>query len=186
MKYIICSFFYNFSCNQGSTFVKNNLKFINMENCKKTLLVFFLVLGHFIVNAQSDKGNTFLAEAKKEIAASNATYFIAIAKNDGSILNHYADDACLLPPNSPVLCSHAEMAKFFKDGYEKYGLKGGKFITKNIYGDGREYVTEEGLWQSFDAHGKVFDDGKFLVLWKKTKNGWKMFRDSFSSNRTQK
>ncbi|SDP33042.1 Ketosteroid isomerase homolog [Mucilaginibacter sp. OK268] len=157
-----------------------------MKNYKKFLLLLFLSFAHFIANAQSNQDNTLLQEAKKAIVASNATYFIAIAKNDGSILNHYADDACLLPPNSPILCGRAELAKFFKDGYENYGLRGGKFITKNIFGDGRQYVTEEGLWQSFDAQGKVFDDGKFLVLWKKTKKGWKMFRDSFSSNRTQK
>lgn len=163
-------------------FLLKRLKFMKMKNYKKALLILLLPLMPFITNAQSSP----LQEAKKAIAASNATYFIAITKNDGSILNHYADDACLLPPNSTAICDHAGIAKFFKDGYEKYGLKGGKFITKNIYGDGREYVTEEGLWQSFDAHGKVFDDGKFLVLWKKTKNGWKMYRDSFSSNRAQK
>jgi len=156
-----------------------------MRNHKKIVLAFLLVSVHFIANAQSNHANT-LDEAKKAIAASNDTYFIAIAKNDGSILDHYAEDACLFPPNSPIISGRAEMAKFFKHSYETYGLKGGKFITKNIYGDGHEYVTEEGLWQSFDATGKLFDDGKFLVLWKKTKNGWKMFRDSFSSNRPQK
>jgi ketosteroid isomerase-like protein len=46
----------------------------------------------------------------------------------------------------------------------------------------KNYVTEEGLWQSFDANNKMFDNGKFLVLWKKTPEGWKMFRDSFSSD----
>jgi hypothetical protein len=46
-------------------------------------------------------------------------------------------------------------------------------------------VTEEGLWQSFNAKGELFDDGKFLVLWKKTSKGWKMYRDSFSSNRKE-
>ena len=39
---------------------------------------------------------------------------------------------------------------------------------------------------SVNAKGELFDDGKFLVLWKKTKNGWKMFRDSFSSNHPPK
>ncbi len=155
-----------------------------MRNYKKIVLAFLMVSGHFIANAQSNHSNA-LDEAKKAIASSNDTYFIAIAKNDGSILDHYAEDACLFPPNSPIISGRAEMAKFFKHSYETYGLKGGKFITKNIYGDGKEYVTEEGLWQSFDANGKLFDDGKFLVLWKKTKNGWKMFRDSFSSNRPQ-
>jgi hypothetical protein len=63
------------------------------------------------------------------------------------------------------------------------GLRSGKLITTAVYGDGSKFVTEEGLWKSFDASGNLFDDGKYLVLWKKTKNGWKMFRDSFSSNR---
>jgi hypothetical protein len=51
-----------------------------------------------------------------------------------------------------------------------------------VYGLGDGYVVEEGLWQSFGANQMMFDDGKFLVLWKKTAKGWKMFRDSFSSN----
>ena len=157
-----------------------------MKNYRKVTAVLLLVLAHFAANAQTNTDSPLLKEAKNAIAASNATYFVDFAKNDGSIVNHYAEDACLLFPNSPILCGHAELAKFFKDGYEKFGLRGGKFITKNIYGDGRDYVTEEGLWQSIDAGGKVFDDGKFLVLWKKTKNGWKMFRDSFSSSRTLK
>jgi ketosteroid isomerase-like protein len=46
----------------------------------------------------------------------------------------------------------------------------------------KEFVTEEGFWQSFDANNAMFDNGKFLVLWKKTPDGWKMFRDSFSSD----
>jgi hypothetical protein len=46
-----------------------------------------------------------------------------------------------------------------------------------------EFVTEEGFWQTFDADNKLLNNGKFLVLWKKTPGGWKMFRDSFSSDR---
>ncbi|MES1249162.1 MAG: hypothetical protein ABUL46_00685 [Chitinophaga rupis] len=61
-------------------------------------------------------------------------------------------------------------------------MRDGKFITTAVYGEGDNYVTEEGIWQSFDEQHKLFDDGKFLVLWKKTPAGWKMFRDSFSSN----
>jgi ketosteroid isomerase-like protein len=90
-----------------------------------------------------------------------------------------------MPPNSPALCGPDAAVKFFKLAYNDFGLRNGKFITTLVYGQGTEYVTEEGLWQSFDASGKLFDDGKFLVLWKKTPKGWKMFRDSFSSNRNK-
>ncbi|WP_431216399.1 hypothetical protein ACQ86N_18320 [Puia sp. P3] len=81
-----------------------------------------------------------------------------------------------------TFCGPKAFAEFFRGGYDDYGLRNGKFITTNVYGDGKEYVTEEGLWQSINAKGDVFDDGKFLVLWKKTSKGWKMYRDSFSSN----
>ncbi len=128
-----------------------------------------------------------LEEVKKAIASSNAIYFDSFVKNDSSIfINRYSKDACILAPNAPAKCGGVEAAKFFRSAYHEYGLRNGKFITTAVYGDGKEYVTEEGLWQSFDASGTLFDDGKFLVLWKKTSEGWKMFRDSFSSNHNQK
>jgi hypothetical protein len=90
-----------------------------------------------------------------------------------------------MAPNAPAMCGRKAAAAFFKTAYEDYGLKNGKFITTAVYGEGKEFVTEEGFWQSFNAKGELIDDGKFLVLWKKTSKGWKMFRDSFSSNRGQ-
>lgn len=125
-----------------------------------------------------------LAEAKQQIAASNAIYFDSFVKNDASIFaDRYADDACIMAPFAPQACGKENAIQFFREAYDNYGLRNGKFITTAIYGNAKDYVTEEGLWQSFDASGKLFDDGKFLVLWKKTNKGWKMYRDSFSSNR---
>ena len=150
-----------------------------MNNTKPFLTV-LLICMHFAASAQ-------LEEAKKAIATSNAIYFEAFARNDSSIfINSYAEDACILAPNMAAACGRDAIAKFFRSGYQDYGLRNGKFITTNVYGDGKEYVTEEGFWQSINAKGELFDDGKFLVLWKKTKSGWKMFRDSFSSNHTPK
>jgi ketosteroid isomerase-like protein len=131
--------------------------------------------------------NKNLAEAKKEISASNAVYFESFEKNDSSIfINRYAKDACIMAPGAPQACGQGEAARFFRAAYNGYGLRGGKFITTAVYGDGVEYVTEEGLWQSLNAKGELFDNGKFLVLWKRTAEGWKMFRDSFSPNQNPK
>lgn len=137
-------------------------------------------------NLNSSQTEILLSEAKEAIAASNAIYFESFVKNDSSIfIDRYAEDACIMAPERPQQCGREAAANFFKTAYRDYGLRNGKFITTAVYGDGTEYVTEEGLWQSFDAKGKLFDDGKFLVLWKKTPRGWKMFRDSFSSNHSQ-
>jgi ketosteroid isomerase-like protein len=128
-----------------------------------------------------------LEEAKRAIAESNAMYFESFARNDSSIfINSYAKDACIMAPGVKKICGPEAAAAFFKTAYKEYRLRNGKFITTAVYGDASEYVTEEGLWQSFNEKGELFDDGKFLVLWKKTDKGWKMFRDSFSSNRGNK
>jgi ketosteroid isomerase-like protein len=125
-----------------------------------------------------------LEEAKKAIAESNDIYFQAFVKNDSSIfINRYAEDCCIMGPNAPAMCGANAALEFFKIAYNEFGLRNGKFITQEVFGVGDGYVAEVGLWQSFDANNTLVDDGKFLVLWKKTPKGWKMFRDSFSSNR---
>ena len=147
----------------------------------KILLVSLLIAVVSICHAQSN-GNPLLEEAKNAIAASNAIYSDLALKNDGSILTRYTEDACLFPPNSPPMCGREQILKFFKEGPAVHA----KFKIVNVYGDGKEYVTEETLYELFDLTGKKIDDGKILVLWKKTKDGWKMYRDMFSSNRELK
>jgi ketosteroid isomerase-like protein len=128
--------------------------------------------------------NAHLEEAKKAIAASNGIYFQAFAKGDSSLfIDLYATDCWIMPPNAPTLCGAEAPLEFFKTAYHQFGLRNGTFITVDVFGDGLEFVTEEGFWQSFDANNKLFNNGKFLVLWKKTRDGWKRFRDSFSSDR---
>ena len=153
-----------------------------------TILLSIVLINCSPSSSGSDGGKTNnLEEAKQAIAESNAIYFDAFVKNDSSIfINRYAKDACIMAPNAPMMCGPAATATFFRVAYNDYGLRGGKFITTAVYGDASEYVTEEGLWQSFNAKGELFDDGKFLVLWKKTPDGWKMFRDSFSGNHEMK
>ena len=134
--------------------------------------------------AQPAKDRSNLAEARAAIAKSNDIYFRAFVKGDSSIfIDRYAKDACIMPPNAAAMCGENAPLDFFRIAYYKIGLRNGKFITTDVYGDGKEFVTEMGTWQSFDANNRMFDNGKFLVLWKKTSHGWKMFRDSFSSDR---
>jgi len=146
-------------------------------------LVLASVLLYGNSDAQQSKPKSDLEEAKIAIANSNEIYFQAFVKGDSSIfIERYAKDCCIMAPNAAAICGPNAALNFFRIAYYQIGLRNGKFVTTNIYGDGKEFVTEEGFWQSFDANNKMFDNGKFLVLWKKTLNGWKMFRDSFSSD----
>lgn len=137
-------------------------------------------------SAQSQSTLVNLDEAKRAIAESNAIYFQAFVKGDSSIfIDRYADDCCIMAPGAPAMCGKEAPLAFYKMAYNKIGLRNGRFITTQVYGVSQDFVVEEGLWQSFDAEKLMFDDGKFLVLWKKTAKGWKMYRDSFSSNHPQ-
>ncbi len=158
-----------------------------MKIQKQFLLVFFTVIVYYTLSAQSDvKADAALDKAKKAIAASNAIYFTSFTKNDSTIfISRYAKDACLLPSNTPKICGHNGIAKFFRDGYN-YGLRSGKFKTIAVYGDGKDFVTEEGTSELFYANGDLMDSGKYLVLWKNTPEGWKMFIDSFNSDHVKK
>jgi len=148
------------------------------------LLAALIAAFGLLFSCNSPQMGDALAEAKQAIAASNAIYFQSFAKNDSALfIARYAEDCRIMAPNSAPLNGAEGAAAFFRLAYDKIGLRNGKFITTEIFGDGKEYVTEEGIWQSFDANHTLFDNGKFLVLWKKTPNGWKMFRDSFSSDR---
>jgi ketosteroid isomerase-like protein len=122
----------------------------------------------------------------RSIAESHRLYFQAFVCGDSSLfIDRYASDCWIMPPNSSALCGEGAPLEFFREAYYLRGVRGGRFITTDIYGDGDSYVTEAGFFQLFDAGGAMIDNGKFLVLWKKAPAGWKMFRDSFSSDRDQ-
>lgn len=151
---------------------------------KKMITITALSFILYSCSTETDpESEAHLKEVRQAIAESNRIYFTSFSQNDPAIFTErYAEDACILVPGTSRICGQKACKDFFKTAYDRMGLRNGKFITTAVYGNGKHYATEEGVWQSFDANGKMFDDGKFLVLWKKTNRGWKMYRDSFSSN----
>lgn len=147
---------------------------------KKALILNGLLMITFWCNAQNE--SPALKSARKAIEASNAIYADLANKNDGSVLSRYTDDACLFPPNASPICGSAQMAAFFKDGPKVHV----KFSIQHLYGDGKTSVTEESYYEMTDFEGKKIDEGKVIVIWKNTKEGWKMHRDMFSSNYSAK
>jgi ketosteroid isomerase-like protein len=88
----------------------------------------------------------------------------------------------LFPPNAAPVCGSEQIGIFFKTGPKVHV----KFSIQNLYGDGKTSVTEESYYEMTDMQGKKLDDGKVIVIWKNTKDGWKMHRDMFSSNHPTK
>ena len=156
-----------------------NIYFIKLGQIAFLSLLFFNCPAQQTTSAKVE-------EAKKAIAASNGVFFQAFVKGDSALfIDRYARDCWIMPPNTEALCGKDAPLEFFKIAYNRFGVRNGKFITIDVFGDGVEFVTEVGFWQLFGADNRQLDDGKFLVLWKKTTDGWKMFRDSFSSDRSK-
>jgi ketosteroid isomerase-like protein len=153
---------------------------------KNTFFVIHLLAMSALIcncNAQQSKGSSSLEEARREITKSNGIYFQAFAKRDSSILiGRYTEDCWIMPPNTSTLSGVDAPLDFFQEVYYKAGVRNGKLITTDVYGDGKEFATETGLYQFINAKNEIIENGTFLVLWKNTKDGWKMFRGSFSHN----
>lgn len=120
---------------------------------------------------------------REAIAILNVRYFELYTKGDSAVIDLYTDDACLSAPGTPSMCGRAALMKDFKDTYAAGKIKGVKFSTLGMYGNGKEFVTEEGTWQVIGKDDQVLATGKYLKLWKKTSRGWKIFRDFFNSDR---
>jgi len=115
----------------------------------------------------------------------NETYSDAFAKADSSLLiNAYATDACILPANAPAMCGHDGFLTFYKLGY-KMGVRSIEFKTLALFGITQDFVTEQGVYDFRNADGKSMGKGKYLVVWKRTLSGWRMYRDMFNNDAPQ-
>ena len=125
-------------------------------------LAFSLLLICGSVLAQT---NPIIAQAKKQIAAANATYFEGFAKNNPTLFtNHYTTDCWIMPPNEPSLCGPDAAQAFFKTAHT-HGVRNGKLITIDVYGVSKDIVAEVGFFRLINAGNQQFDDGKCNALW---------------------
>jgi len=148
-----------------------------------TSILFYLLAGHNMATASIlNNTKTDTTEIKTDIEKVGKNYSHAYATGDSLLMfNCYADGAIILPPNAPAMKGKAAILTVFKAGYSG-GMRSIAFKTVGLYGLTDQYVTEQGTYEAFDANNAVLDKGKFLVVWTKTIDGWKMYRDMFSSS----
>ncbi|MEP7319253.1 MAG: DUF4440 domain-containing protein, partial [Panacibacter sp.] len=123
-----------------------------------------------------------LDSVKAAIAASNQLYGESFAKGDSAMfIDRYTSDAILMAPDMPAFNGSGAIAGFYKAALTQMGVKGIALTTTDVYGEG-DYAIEQGTYELMAAENKSIDKGKFLVVWKKTDAGWKMYRDIFNSD----
>lgn len=98
-----------------------------------------------------------------------------ITGDSALFLKCYAPDACIMAPNAPLLCEQRGLLQFYK-GARQAGVRDASFTSLGLFGQTPEYVTQQGAVEIFDADQHSLGRGKVLIIWKKTNEGWRIFR----------
>lgn len=96
----------------------------------------------------------------------------------------YTEDACVLPPNSNIVKGRKAVEQFWGGAISVLGLKDIELKTLEVAGEG-DTVTEMGEYRlRIEPKGRkpIEDRGKYLVLWKKTLEGWQLRWDIWNTS----
>jgi uncharacterized protein (TIGR02246 family) len=114
-------------------------------------------------------------EERKAIEETNKTFMKGFVKGDASITaSVYAEDAVLLPPGGEMIHGKKAIEEFW-GGAMSSGVKEAKLSTVELTGGG-EYVQELGTGVlKIKAEGGEHSEqnAKYVVVWKRTPDGWK-------------
>jgi len=124
---------------------------------------------------------TSVSDLRAAIAASNQDFMTFYKAGDAAgVASLYTQDAQLLMPHSePVVGRPAIQAVF--QGFLEAGIK------EAILGDGEieahgDIGTEIAPLTLLGEGGQVIDRGKYVVIWKREDDRWKLHRDMFNTS----
>jgi uncharacterized protein (TIGR02246 family) len=123
-----------------------------------------------------------LADVSAEIRAVGATFGAAMNAGDAAgIANLYTADAQLLPPNAPTVTGRTDIEAVWRGLIDATHPRVTLTTVEAVGGD--SLAVEIGHYVLADSTGAAFDEGKYIVWWKRTADGWRMHRDIWNSDR---
>lgn len=153
----------------------------------KPLIPLILFISLFAACNQERSTNETAAEPKRDtvnyrsvIEETNKAFAAAALNGDSAafVSTLYHPDADIYPPNESAM-NATKIASMFSQ-FPKMGLKTFTLNTTEIF-EGDETVTEVGTFEMGDGNKEV-DKGKYMVVWKKDGDKWKLYRDIWNSD----
>ena len=121
---------------------------------------------------------------KEKIDKQNAKFMNYVIKQDiEGVVSLYTEDACFMGPNVPMAQGREVLKMAFKGLFDA-GVKEIK-LNKGVVLDSGDYVLERSTYtQKIQPPGMsvIEDKGKYVVVWKKTPDGYKIFWDIVNSD----
>ena len=148
----------------------------------KTILITSILSFSFALNGQAQQEKGTLDKIAEAIAQSNRLYSQGFEQHQAAlVVERYCTDGAIMAPNALTITGGEGFLAFFNGGYE-HGIRKVLFHTVKIFGLCDSFVNEEGAYELKGAKDQLIDRGKYVVVWKKTKSGWKMYRDIFNTD----
>lgn len=149
-----------------------------MRACTITLAVAIAVLGSIGLAAQD-------SSARAAVGAANKKFVDAFARKDAkAIAALYTAEAEAFPPNGPVVRGRAEIEKMWQSVVTS-GVASATLTTAEVESAG-DLAYETGSFEMKTADGKVADQGKYVVVWKRVGGAWMLHRDIWNTNQPAK
>ncbi len=121
------------------------------------------------------------SDLRSEIEAANKNFEAIFSQGDSSgIAGLYTDEAQLLPAQSDFVTGTKAIQEFWQAAFDA-GLKRVSLVTLEVEGHGHT-AHEVGRLELRDADGKVVDRAKYIVIWKKQGDSWKLHRDIWTTS----
>ena len=123
-----------------------------------------------------------LADVTAEIRTATDQFNAVFAAQDAAALaNLYTAQAQLLPPNSDFIIGREAIQTFWQ-GVMDAGVAGATLTTEEAMGTD-SMAVEVGRYELSAADGSTIDEGKYIVWWQRTPDGWRLHRDIWNSSR---
>ncbi|WP_370479822.1 YybH family protein [Tamlana flava] len=152
-----------------------------MKTIKFTLtLSFMFFLSSIIISSCNQKSNdkdmelkqTDLSVLEKEIELQLREFEKNLQNGDSIALgNMYMADAVIMPSTVGRENIVKNFGSMIRDS-----ITGSSFDTTGLWGND-QLLVEEGKGTWFHANGQIVGRGKYLVVWKKDNENWKILRD---------
>ncbi len=121
-----------------------------------------------------------LQAIRSAIEATNARFGEALSSGDtASVAALYTEDAVMLAPNAPMLRGRQAIKGFLDGMVEQMGIPELRLNTKQVEEHG-DTAWEIGAY-TMKLQG-VSDEGKYIVVWKRQGNDWKLAADIWNTN----
>ena len=120
-------------------------------------------------------------ELNQAIAAANQSFMSTFGRGDSAgIAALYTADGQLLPSNMDVVTGHDGIQAFWQGAIDM-GIKQANLKTVELEDHG-DTAVEVGRYELGDGAGNVLDHGKYVVVWKRQGDGWKLHRDIWNTS----